>query len=96
MGIFGAGNSGAAVNKFIAPAIIASAGWIMVPKGLCCFDAGSGFDLLVFSATDPSHNVKSSVSFGAQLKMLKDPKAWRYCQYHSVVFGGYVGPVCGW
>ena len=23
--------------------------------------------------------------------MLKDPKAWRYCQYYSVVFGGYVG-----
>jgi NNP family nitrate/nitrite transporter-like MFS transporter len=27
----------------------------------------------------------------AQLKMLKDPKVWRYCQYYSVVFGGYVG-----
>jgi NNP family nitrate/nitrite transporter-like MFS transporter len=27
----------------------------------------------------------------AQLKMLKDPEVWRYCQYYSVVFGGYVG-----
>ena len=44
-----------------------------------------------FSATDPSHNVKSNVKFIDQLKMLKDPKVWRYCQYYSVVFGGYVG-----
>ena len=21
--------------------------------------------------------------------MLKDPRVWRYCQYYSVVFGGY-------
>jgi NNP family nitrate/nitrite transporter-like MFS transporter len=32
MGIFGAGNSGAAVNKFIAPVLIAAAGWTLVPK----------------------------------------------------------------
>jgi len=32
MGIFGAGNSGAAVNKFIAPALIVAAGWTLVPK----------------------------------------------------------------
>lgn len=32
MGNFGARNSGAAVNKFIAPALIAAAGWTLVPK----------------------------------------------------------------
>ncbi|MBI2732481.1 MAG: MFS transporter, partial [Aquabacterium sp.] len=32
MGVFGAGNSGAAVNKFVAPAIVVAAGWTMVPK----------------------------------------------------------------
>ena len=25
-----------------------------------------------------------------QLKTLRDPRVWRYCQYYSVVFGGYV------
>src|SRR5512136_1728305 len=32
MGIFGAGNSGAALNKFVAPAILVAFGWAMVPK----------------------------------------------------------------
>jgi len=31
------------------------------------------------------------VPLSEQLKMLKDPRVWRYCQYYSVVFGGYVG-----
>ena len=32
MGVFGAGNSGAAVNKFIAPVIVVAVGWTMVPQ----------------------------------------------------------------
>jgi len=32
MGVFCAGNSGAAVNKFVAPAILVVFGWTMVPK----------------------------------------------------------------
>jgi MFS transporter, NNP family, nitrate/nitrite transporter len=32
MGVFGAGNSGAALTKFVAPAIVVAAGWTMVPK----------------------------------------------------------------
>ena len=91
MGIFGAGNSGAAVNKFIAPVLIAAAGWTLVPKVYALMMVCAALIFWVFSATDPDHNVKSSVSFIAQLHMLKDPKVWRYCQYYSVVFGGYVG-----
>ena len=91
MGIFGAGNSGAAVNKFIAPVLIAAAGWTLVPKVYALMMLCAALIFWVFSATDPDHNVKSSVSFIAQLHMLKDPKVWRYCQYYSVVFGGYVG-----
>ena len=44
-----------------------------------------------FSASDPAHLVPSHVRFGDQLKMLKDPKVLKYCQYYSIVFGGYVG-----
>jgi nitrate/nitrite transporter NarK len=32
MGIYGAGNSGAAVNKFVAPALVVAFGWTMVPQ----------------------------------------------------------------
>ena len=31
MGIFGAGNWGAAVNKFVAPGLVVAFGWTMVP-----------------------------------------------------------------
>ena len=91
MGIFGAGNSGAAVNKFIAPALIAAGGWTLVPKVYAVMMLAAALIFWLFSATDPSHSVKSNISFLAQLKMLRDPKVWRYCQYYSVVFGGYVG-----
>ncbi len=91
MGIFGAGNAGAAVNKFIAPVLIAAAGWTLVPKVYALMMLIAALIFWFFSATDPAHNIKSNVSFTAQLSMLKDPKVLRYCQYYSVVFGGYVG-----
>jgi NNP family nitrate/nitrite transporter-like MFS transporter len=45
----------------------------------------------LFSHSDPAHLVSSNVSFAEQLKALKDPKVLKYCQYYSIVFGGYVG-----
>ena len=90
MGIFGAGNAGAAVTKFVAPAIIAAASWQMVPK---VYSAIMFITALLFWFTtyeNKAHRVPSSVSLADQLKTLKDPKVWRYCQYYSIVFGGYV------
>ncbi len=91
MGVFGAGNSGAAVNKFIAPALIAASGWMLVPQVYAVMMLVAALVFWLFSSTDPSHQVKSDSGFMDQLRMLKDPKVWRYCQYYSVVFGGYVG-----
>lgn len=90
MGIFGAGNAGAAVTKFVAPAIIAAASWQMVPK---VYSAVMFITALLFwflTSENKAHRVASSVTFGDQLKALKDPAVWRYCQYYSIVFGGYV------
>lgn len=90
MGIFGAGNAGAAVTKFVAPAIIAAASWQMVPK---VFSAVMFITALLFwflTYENKTHRVPSSVSLKEQLLTLKDPKVWRYCQYYSIVFGGYV------
>lgn len=93
MGVFGAGNSGSALTKFVAPALIAAAGgsWMIVPKVYAVAMLVTALLFWVFSATDPSHTVHSATSFRQQLKMLRDPRVWRYCQYYSVVFGGYVG-----
>ncbi|MET1077627.1 MAG: nitrate/nitrite transporter [Pseudomonas sp.] len=90
MGIFGAGNAGAALTKFFAPAIIAAASWQMVPK---VFSAIMFITALLFwfcTAENKAHRVTSSVSLAEQLRTLKDPAIWRYCQYYSIVFGGYV------
>jgi NNP family nitrate/nitrite transporter-like MFS transporter len=91
MGVYGAGNSGAAVNKFIAPAIVVAAGWSMVPQVYAAVMLGTVILFWLFSHSDPAHLVPSNVSFTQQLKALKDPRVLKYCQYYSIVFGGYVG-----
>lgn len=90
MGIFGAGNAGAAVNKFLAPALVVAFGWTMVPKVYAAIMLGTVVLFWLFSHSDPAHHVPSHVKFGDQLKALKDPKVLKYCQYYSIVFGGYV------
>jgi NNP family nitrate/nitrite transporter-like MFS transporter len=91
MGIFGAGNSGSALTKFVAPAIIAAWGWQALPTVYAAAMLLTAAAFWLFSATDPAHNVAGTVSFAEQMKVLKDRRVWRYCQYYSVVFGGYVG-----
>lgn len=90
MGVYGAGNSGAAVNKFVAPALVVAFGWTMVPQVYAAVMLGTVILFWFFSHSDPAHLVPSSVKFSDQLKMLKDPRVLKYCQYYSIVFGGYV------
>ena len=90
MGIFGAGNSGAAVNKFLAPALVVGFGWTMVPHVYAAIMLGTVLLFWFFSYSDPAHLVPSHTRFTDQLKALKDPTVIKYCQYYSIVFGGYV------
>ena len=90
MGVYGAGNSGAAVNKFVAPALVVAFGWAMVPQTYAVIMLLTVVLFWFFSYSDPTHLVPSNVKFSEQLKLLKDPKVIKYCQYYSIVFGGYV------
>ncbi|WP_296443739.1 MFS transporter [Rhodoferax sp. UBA5149] len=90
MGVYGAGNSGAAVNKFVAPALVVAFGWTMVPQVYAAIMLGAVILFWLFSYSDPTHLVPSHTKFSDQLKSLKDPKVLKYCQYYSIVFGGYV------
>jgi NNP family nitrate/nitrite transporter-like MFS transporter len=90
MGVFGAGNSGAAVNKFVAPGLVVAFGWTMVPHVYAAVLLGTAILFWFFSHSDEQHLVTSKASFTSQLKALKDPKVLKYCQYYSIVFGGYV------
>ena len=90
MGVFGAGNSGAAVNKFVAPVILVAFGWKAVPHVYAAIMLAALVVFWLMSHSDPRHLVPSHVKFSDQLKLLKDPRVLKYCQYYSIVFGGYV------
>jgi len=90
MGVFGAGNSGAAVNKFVAPALLVAFGWAIVPQVYAIAMLLTAAAFWFFSYSDPKHLVDSKITWREQLMALKDPKVWKYCQYYSIVFGGYV------
>jgi NNP family nitrate/nitrite transporter-like MFS transporter len=91
MGIFGAGNTGAAVNKLVAPSIVVAFGWAMVPQVYAVAMVIMAVVFWLFTYTDKAHACSGSqVTVKEQLKALKDPVVWRYSQYYSIVFGGYV------
>jgi NNP family nitrate/nitrite transporter-like MFS transporter len=90
MGIFGVGNAGAAVTKFVAPAIVLAFGWAMVPQIYAAAMLVTAILFWLFTYDDPAHRAPSHVTVRDQLALLKDPVVWKYCQYYSIVFGGYV------
>lgn len=90
MGVFGAGNTGAAITKLVAPIIVVGYGWTMVPKVYAVLMLVTAVIFWFFTFSDPSHTVGKSITVREQLSTLKDPKVWRYSQYYSIVFGGYV------
>lgn len=91
MGIFGAGNAGTAVNKFIAPSLIVAFGWTIVPTVYAIILLLIAVIFWFSTETNPAHQTVSNAKFSEQLRLIKDPAVLRYSQYYSVVFGGYVG-----
>jgi len=90
MGIFGAGNVGAALTKLIAPSIVVAYGWAMVPKVYAVLMTVMAIAFWLFTYDDPAHKSNKKFSMKEELSALKDPVVWKLCQYYSIVFGGYV------
>lgn len=90
MGIFGAGNSGAALTKFVAPTLVVAYGWQAVPHVYAVAMLLMAILFWIFTYTDTAHHVPSHITFMQQLAALKDPNVWKLSQYYSIVFGGYV------
>ena len=90
MGIFGAGNAGAAVTKFVAPSLVVAYGWQAVPQVYAVAMLAMAILFWIFTYTDTAHHVSSHITIKEQLSALKDPNVWKLCQYYSIVFGGYV------
>ena len=88
MGVFGAGTSGAAINMFIAPQIVAAHGWQMVPKVYAAAILVTAAVFWLLAYPDPGAG-KKGVGLKQQFAVLKEPRVWKYCQYYSIVFGGF-------
>ncbi len=100
LGVFGAGNVGASVTKFIGPALIAivpaagyfgfvPGGWRFVPflYGILCLLMAAGLWFLC-----PSEDRKPGAgrSLGELLRPLRQMRVWRFSLYYVIVFGAYV------
>ena len=94
MGIFGAGNAGAAVTNLAAPLLIVAYGWNSVPiiYALCMLVIIVLFWLFTFE--DPAHADKTiarkKLCLQTQLAPLKEARVWRFGLYYYFVFGGFV------
>lgn len=88
MGVFGAGTAGAAINMFVAPTLVERYGWQSVPRAYAVVLLATAVLFWFLSAPD-SDAPGRSVPVRQQLAVLKDRRVWRYCQYYSLVFGGF-------
>jgi NNP family nitrate/nitrite transporter-like MFS transporter len=88
MGFFGAGTVGAALNMFVAPFLMDRHGWEMVPKVYAVALLVTAALFWILSAPDQTRS-SARVPMRKQLALLRDPRVWKYCQYYSIVFGGF-------
>lgn len=95
LGVFGAGNVGAAVTKFAAPFVMLALGWQAVAQIWAAVLAGMAL-LFYFTTRDDPELTARRIS-GAkpeatlmQLEPLKRLQVWRFALYYFFVFGGFV------
>jgi len=88
MGVFGAGTSGAALNMFVAPALVSAYGWQSVPRVYAVALLVTAALFWLLSAPDPGRT-GHALPMARQFAVLRDPRVWKYCQYYSIVFGGF-------
>lgn len=95
LGIFGAGNVGAAVTNFAAPFLVVALGWEATAHVYAIVLALTGIGFFLFAKTDPEHKMRSEtgqghVSAAEQLAPLKNMQVWRFATYYFFVFGAFV------
>ena len=92
MGIFGAGDAGAAITNLVAPMAVMSFGSARVPLiyGVVMLVVAFGF--LLLSSKDPQHarQRKLDRSLNEELKPLGELRVWRFGLYYFFVFGGFL------
>lgn len=88
LGIFGAGNAGAAITLAVAPLLIEQWGWDSIGPA---YGAGLLIVALVFAALAPTHpQIKSLRSTSPIIAELKSLRVWRFGLYYYFVFGSFL------
>jgi len=95
LGIFGAGNVGAAVTKFIAPFVLVAYGWHMVAQVWAIAIALMAVIFWFTTTDDPvlkerRRRGEKARSTLLELEPLKNVQVWRFSLYYFFVFGAFV------
>ncbi len=95
LGIFGAGNVGAAVTNFAAPFLVVALGWEDTARVYAIVLAITAVLFYLLAKNDPAHQARKKtgakpVSASQQLAPLKDIQVWRFATYYFFVFGAFV------
>ena len=94
LGIFGAGNAGAAVNIFVAPLIIVALGWRAVPTIYSVSMLVMAVVFWFFTYPDPLLEGRKRSgkmpTLTNMLEPLRKTRVWRYGLAYYFVFGGFV------
>ncbi len=95
LGIFGAGNVGAAVTKFLAPFVMVAAGWQAVAQVWAVGLVVMAVVFLLFTKEDPEQIARAkegrkAARMGNQLAVLRNIQVWRFALYYFFVFGAFV------
>jgi NNP family nitrate/nitrite transporter-like MFS transporter len=95
LGIFGAGNVGAAVTKLLAPMVMVAYGWHTVAQAWSLGLAVMAVLFFLGTKDDPEHAARRAsgakpTPFLKQLEPLKNQQVWRFGLYYFFVFGAFV------
>ena len=95
LGIFGAGNVGAAVTKFVAPFVMVAYGWHGVANVWAAGLALMGVAFFILAKDDPDLVARRASgtrapSLAEQFAPLANLQVWRFSLYYFFVFGGFV------
>ncbi len=95
LGIFGAGNVGAAVTSFFAPVLVVMLGWEVTAQVYAVVLIATAAGFYIFSKPEPGQcdNTGKSTGgpgFASQLAPLKNIQVWRFAIYYFFVFGSFI------
>ena len=95
LGIFGMGNVGAAVTKFLAPFVMVAFGWQVVAQVWATALLIMAIIFLLVARDDPAlaerqRTGAKPMPFVAQLAPLRNLQVWRFSLYYFFVFGAFV------